>query len=140
MTHTATYTAASIEAAEKIAAHFGMSESFVRPGTMTANYRGRTVERMSDGVEFTLYASNADHDLFEQEFNSINRDMTPAASKTDAEAAPATEKQAAYLNTLIMRDPGAAMTIGASLDGARVAPGLSKSQASRLIELLKSEV
>ncbi len=52
----------------------------------------------------------------------------------------ATEAQISYLHRLVLDDPGAATTIGASPDGSRVTSGLSKAAASKMIEQLKSGI
>lgn len=58
-----------------------------------------------------------------------------AAAKTAQEPAekPATAKQAAYLVSLIERDPAAAMALNVSAD---MVPSLSMAKASRLIDQL----
>lgn len=53
---------------------------------------------------------------------------------------PATVRQIAYLTSLIQGDPGAAMTIGASHNGGTPVDGLTKSQASKFIDMLKAGV
>lgn len=137
MTHRATYTVNAATAAA-VAKQIGIEAN--SRGELTARFNGRTVEQTSK-TSFEFYASNADHAAFQRLVDRLT--VADAHVATEAAAArpdvPATQKQIAFLSSLIQRDPGLATTVGASRDGARVASGLSKSDASRLICLMLAE-
>lgn len=117
MSRTAEYNVTA-ELADAIVAHFGTS------------YRGRTVRRESETV-VSFYGSNGDIAAFAEEAAKIKRALVGDA---------ATEKQIAFITTLINRDPAAAMTIGASADGVRPVGGMTKAQASKFIDTLTAGV
>ena len=116
MARTAEYTVTA-ELADAIMAHFGSS------------YRGRAVRRESE-TKISFYGSNGDIAAFAEEAAKVKRGL---AGDT------ATEKQTAFLTTLIARDPAAAMAIGASNNG--VSPvAMTKAQASKFIDMLTAGV
>lgn len=135
MTHTVAYTVANAETAERIAAATNVKESALPNRAPSGNFNGRRVERTSE-TTFELYASNSDH----AEFERLVRENTVEGATEAEEEQPATEKQLSYLAALVQRDPGAAMTVGASHDGANVPANLSKRQASKMIDLMLSGV
>jgi len=122
-----TYTAKN-EAAAQI-----VLDSMPRPSWGTTYwFDGRPVE--VEGLSFSISGSKATNAAF--------RDLVSTANVKSScpSGVPATDRQISYLTALIQDDPGAARTIGASMDGARCVEGLSKSQASTFIDLLKAGV
>lgn len=134
MTHTVTYTVANAETAERVAAATNVKESALPNRAPSGNFNGRRVERTSE-TTFELYASNSDHAAFDRLVRANTVDEAQ-----EEEDLPATEKQLSYLSALVQRDPGAAMTVGASQDGATVSANLGKRQASKMIELMLAGV
>lgn len=112
-------------AADRIAAEFG------------GFFDGRRLVRESD-TTFALTGSHATHRKFEEALARL-APRAPTATPAPLAEAP-TPRQIAFLSVLIARDPGAAMTVGASPDGARVASGLSRAQVSRMIDMLRAGV
>lgn len=100
-----------------------MAESgiYYFPGT------GSRVYRRGD-FDFEIYGGNrGDRDRITETALNLDRAAAPDA---------ATERQKNYLKTLIYRDPGAAMSCGASPDGKSLRDDLSKSQASKMIDYI----
>lgn len=73
--------------------------------------------------------------------NSVERTrFATLAGSIQAGGAVATDSQIAYLQTLIVDDPAAAMAIGASADGVRPVSGLTKAAASKFLDQLKGKI
>lgn len=94
-----------------------------------ATFDGRTVTDHGDGT-FSVCGDAGTVALFTRLVRGIQTGEDRAAS----------EKQIAYLKRLIVRDPAAAMAVGASPDGVRVTPGLGMRAASRMIGQLQGGV
>jgi hypothetical protein len=97
-------------------------------------FGGVSVIQRSD-TEIELYAGNRNE-------RSRFQELVARAARTGGYTGDdaITERQAAFLRDLVARDPGAAMTIGVSPDGAALRDGLTKREASRYIELLKTGI
>ncbi|MFB2530733.1 hypothetical protein ACEYYA_01030 [Paracoccus sp. p3-h83] len=105
-----------------------------------ATFDGRIVRRVT-AETFEISGSKNTCAAFDRLAKTVAATVVAAeVVKPATTEAPATERQIAYLERLIDRDPGAAMTVGASCDGANVVANLTKSDASRLIEQLAAGV
>ncbi|MBW4985061.1 hypothetical protein KZZ07_21180 [Mameliella sp. CS4] len=137
MAHTETYTAKNAEAAKAIAEKTGVTPTSIKGRNPSGMFSGRRVEQIS-ATEFEIYASNADHTKFERLVAACNSAVADAAEVVEDQ--PATPRQISYLNALIERDPGAAMTIGASSDGSACIDRLTRARASKFIDMLTAGV
>jgi hypothetical protein len=101
-----------------------------------SKYLGVSVYHEGNGKIEMYGGNNAERSQFRQLADKVTRRET--ANSVCVE--PATVAQINYLQSLILDDPGMATTVGASLDGSRVTPNLSKATASKMIDQLKNGI
>ena len=107
-------------------------------GDCSASYKFKGVSVTDEGNgRIEMYGGN---NAERAEFRSLADRVVRRVSQNTVSVEPATAAQISYLTILIQDEPGTAATIGASGNGSTVVAGLSKAQASRFIELMKSGV